>query len=273
MCGICGCSQPNTQIKTHQHAHSHEHDSNHEHGHNHDHDHHDHADHHHHPHDTDRLIQVEQDILSKNNSFAEQNRAYFKQRQIFAINLVSSPGAGKTTLLVETIKHLKDRFPIAVIEGDQQTEHDAERIRATGIPAVQINTGRACHLDAHGIGHALMDLGVKPNSLLAIENVGNLVCPSSFDLGEAHKVVVLSVTEGDDKPLKYPDMFHAADLLLINKIDLLPYVDFDLERCIQYAKQVNPAIAVMTLSATKGEGFSVWIDWLQENVTMGQGSI
>ena len=150
-----------------------------------------------------------------------------------------------------------------MIEGDQQTEHDADRIRATGIPALQINTGRACHLDAHNIGHAVTDLKLKPNSLLAIENVGNLICPSSFDLGEAHKVVVLSVTEGDDKPLKYPDMFHAADLMLINKIDLLPYVDFDVDQCIRYAKQVNSDIEIIQISATKGNNFMDWISWLK----------
>jgi hydrogenase nickel incorporation protein HypB len=251
MCGICGCSQPGKINKLqplnrpmHQHGH----------------------DHGHHHHDAERLIKVEQDLLSKNNAYAEQNRTYFQQHHIFTLNLVSSPGAGKTTLLVETIKALKDRVPIAVIEGDQQTEHDADRIRATGVPALQINTGRACHLDAHGIGHAITELGVKANSLLAIENVGNLVCPSSFDLGEAHKVVVLSVTEGDDKPLKYPDMFHAADLMIINKTDLLPYVDFDVDRCVNYARQVNPGIQIIQLSATKGDNFSAWINWLAGHV-------
>jgi hydrogenase nickel incorporation protein HypB len=251
MCGICGCSQPGKINKLqplnrpiHQHSH----------------------DHGHHHHDAERLIKVEQDLLSKNNAYAEQNRTYFQQHNIFTLNLVSSPGAGKTTLLVETIKVLKDRVPIAVIEGDQQTEHDADRIRATGVPALQINTGRACHLDAHGIGHAITELGVKANSLLAIENVGNLVCPSSFDLGEAHKIVVLSVTEGDDKPLKYPDMFHAADLMIINKTDLLPYVDFDVDRCINYAKQVNPGIQIIQLSATKGDNFSAWTNWLAGHV-------
>lgn len=250
MCGICGCSQPGKINKlqplngrTHQHDHGHHHDA-------------------------ERLIKVEQDLLSKNNAYAGQNRTYFQQHHIFTLNLVSSPGAGKTTLLVETIKVLKDRFPIAVIEGDQQTEHDADRIRATGVPALQINTGRACHLDAHGIGHAISELGVKANSLLAIENVGNLVCPSSFDLGEAHKIVVLSVTEGDDKPLKYPDMFHAADLMIINKTDLLPYVDFDVQRCINFARQVNPEIQIIQLSATKGDNFSAWTDWLAGHVKL-----
>jgi len=240
MCGICGCGQPEQK-----HSHSHHHD------HQHDHD------------DSQRLIKIEQDLLSKNNIYAEQNRAYFKQNNIFTINLVSSPGAGKTTLLIETINALKDQISISVIEGDQQTEHDADRIRAAGIPALQINTGRACHLDAHSIGHAVTELKVKPDSLLAIENVGNLICPSSFDLGEAHKIVVLSVTEGDDKPLKYPDMFHAADLMLINKIDLLPYVDFDVEQCTRYAQQVNSDIEIIQLSATKRNNFMDWISWLK----------
>lgn len=257
MCVICGCGQTNSVSKLKpllrqnqhllrldhsQHTHTHDHNNN------------------------ERLIKVEQDLLCKNNAYAEQNRAYFQQHHIFTLNIVSSPGAGKTTLLVETIKQLKSRFPIAVIEGDQQTEHDADRIRATGVPALQINTGRVCHLDAHGIGHAVMELGIEDRSLLFIENVGNLVCPSSFDLGEAHKVVVLSVTEGDDKPIKYPDMFHAADVMLINKIDLLSYVDFNLERCINFAKQVNPEIHVIQLSVTKGDNLSVWTDWLIENL-------
>lgn len=250
MCGICGCGQPDQQ---HSHHHKHDHDGGHGH-------------HHHDEHEAERLVKVEQDLLSKNNSYAEQNRRYFQQHGIFALNLVSSPGAGKTTLLVETINKLKSAFPISVIEGDQQTEHDADRIRAAGVPALQINTGRACHLDAHGIGHAVMDLKVADNSFLAIENVGNLVCPSSFDLGEAHKVVVLSVTEGDDKPLKYPDMFYAADLMIINKIDLLPYVSFDVERCIEFARQVNPDIEVLQLSSTQGNNFSEWTDWLQTHM-------
>lgn len=241
MCGICGCGQTNPE---HSHAHQHSH------------------------HETERFIKVEQDLLSKNNHYAAQNREYFQQHNIFTLNFVSSPGSGKTTLLVETIKQLKQHFPIAVIEGDQQTEHDAERIRATGAPALQINTGRACHLDAHEIGHAVRDLKVPDNSLLAIENVGNLVCPSGFDLGEAHKVVVLSVTEGDDKPLKYPDMFHAADLMIINKTDLLPYVDFNIDRCINFARQVNPAIKVIQLSSTKGQNFKQWIDWLKAQMRL-----
>lgn len=254
MCGICGCSNPSgtgkfsvvdaskvSLLTTHHHNHGNEQHS---------------------QADNQRLIQVELDLLSKNNAYAAENRTYFQNNKIFVLNLVSSPGAGKTTLLVETIKVLKDKFPIAVIEGDQQTEHDADRIRATGVSALQINTGRACHLDAHGIGRAVQTLKVKSNSFLAIENVGNLVCPSSFDLGEAHKIVVLSVTEGDDKPLKYPDMFYAADVMIINKIDLLPYVDFDVERCIDFARRVNPTIQILQLSATKSDNFSEWTNWL-----------
>lgn len=242
MCGICGCGTTN-QKKKHRFVLKH-------------------GQHTHNDPIEERLINIEQDLLSKNSAYAMQNRAYFIQHKVLALNLVSSPGSGKTTLLVETIKALKNRFPIAVIEGDQQTEHDADRIRTTGTPAVQINTGRACHLDAQSIGHALNELEIQNNSLLAIENVGNLVCPSSFDLGEAHKVVVLSVTEGEDKPLKYPDMFHAADLMLINKTDLLPYVDFDIRRCIEYAKRINPDIEIISLSSTQGENFSEWKDWL-----------
>lgn len=255
MCGICGCSETKSQSKglfkptqIHHHGVMNHHD-------NYD------FDHHHDSHD-ERMIQVEQDILAKNNSYAAKNRQYFQQHKILALNFVSSPGAGKTTLLVETIKALQEQINIAVIEGDQQTEHDAERIRATGTKALQINTGKACHLDAHEIGHAVLNLQIPDGSFLAIENIGNLVCPSSFDLGEAHKVVVLSVTEGDDKPIKYPDMFHAADLMIINKMDLLPYVNFDVARCIEFAKRVNPAIEVLQLSATQPETLNPWKNWI-----------
>ncbi|MDO9215096.1 MAG: hydrogenase nickel incorporation protein HypB [Methylococcales bacterium] len=249
MCGICGCGSSSkskfSPLKPHHHHHD-EQDS-------HDHAHESHG---------ERLIRVEQDILAKNDSYADENRAYFQQHGIFALNFVSSPGAGKTTLLVATINALKNTRPIFVIEGDQQTDLDADRIRATGVAAVQINTGKACHLDAYDIGQAVQSLSVPDNSLLAIENVGNLVCPSSFDLGEAHKVVVLSVTEGDDKPLKYPDMFHAADLMIINKIDLLPYTNFDVARCIEFAKRINPDIEVLQLSATQEPTLTAWLDWL-----------
>jgi len=209
-----------------------------------------------------RRLRIERDILAKNNAYAAQNRTRFEDHGIFAVNLVSSPGSGKTSLLCRTIAALNGRLSIAVIEGDQQTSHDAERIRASGAPAVQINTGKGCHLDAHMVGHAVDELAPADDSLLLIENVGNLVCPAAFDLGEAHKVVILSVTEGDDKPLKYSAMFAAASLMLVNKVDLLPYVAFDSERAIAYARQINPALQVIEVSATTGEGVEQWLAWL-----------
>ena len=262
MCIDCGCSAGDAKIVGHSHDHDHSHS--------HDHDH----DHHHenrlspaHAHaptiNPARMVKIEQDILGKNNQYAQVNRDYFRQHKIFTLNLVSSPGSGKTSLLTKTIELLKAELSISVIEGDQQTSNDAERIRATGVKAVQINTGKGCHLDAHGIGHAIETLAPEDNSLLFIENVGNLVCPSAFDLGEAHKVVILSVTEGEDKPLKYPDMFAAADIMLLNKIDLLPHVDFDVAQCIEYARRVNPRIKVLQVSARTGEGLAVWLQWLK----------
>jgi hydrogenase nickel incorporation protein HypB len=209
-----------------------------------------------------RMVQIEQDILSKNNGYAAQNRARFDERGIFALNLVSSPGSGKTTLLVKTIELLKERVAICVVEGDQQTSNDAERIRATGVPALQINTGKGCHLDGHMVGHAIERLAPAEESLFLIENVGNLVCPAAFDLGEHHKVAILSVTEGEDKPLKYPDMFRAADILLLNKCDLLPYLEFDADLAEANARQVNPNLTVFRVSATRGEGMSAWVDWI-----------
>ncbi|MDP2806258.1 MAG: hydrogenase nickel incorporation protein HypB [Gallionellaceae bacterium] len=220
--------------------------------------------HHHAPADTvqSRIVQVEKDLLNKNNNLALGNRSYFAAQNMLVLNLVSSPGSGKTTLLVRTLEMLKDKQTIAVIEGDQQTENDAERIRATGIPAIQINTGKGCHLDASMIGHALDQLTLAKGSLLFIENVGNLVCPAAFDLGEAAKVVVLSVTEGEDKPLKYPDMFSAARLMLLNKCDLLPYLTFDVELAIANARRVNPNIEIIQLSATNGAGMDEWLNWI-----------
>ena len=209
-----------------------------------------------------RLLKVEQDILAKNDAYAAQNRRLLAQRGIFALNLVSAPGAGKTALLVKTIRALGERCEIAVIEGDQQTSRDAERIRAAGARAVQINTGKGCHLDAHMIGHALAQLDPPQGAILMIENVGNLVCPAAFDLGEAHKVVVLSVTEGEDKPLKYADMFRRATLMLLNKIDLLPHLEFDPGLCIAYARRTNPELEVIGVSATTGEGMDPWLAWL-----------
>jgi len=213
-----------------------------------------------------RIVQIEEDILAKNGAIAAYNRGYFADHGIFALNLVSSPGSGKTTLLEKTISAWGRRTPIAVIEGDQQTSRDADRVRAAGADAVQINTGKGCHLDAQMVCHALTQLAPADDSLLLIENVGNLVCPSAFDLGEAHKVVILSVTEGEDKPLKYPDMFHAAGLLVINKIDLLPYVEFSVETASSYARRVRPGLEVLALSAQTGAGFEQWLAWLERGV-------
>ncbi len=279
----------------HAHVHGHEHDhvhadgSTHSHPHDHDHGHehsHDHDHHHHHEHavggDLDygtgparahvpgmsqaRMVQIEQDILSKNNTYANANRQYFDERGIFALNLVSSPGSGKTTLLCKTIELLKDAVAINVVEGDQQTANDAERIRATGVAALQINTGKGCHLDGHMVGHAMQRLQPADESLFLIENVGNLVCPAAFDLGEHHKVAILSVTEGEDKPLKYPDMFAAADVMLLNKCDLLPYLQFDADLAEANARRVNPKLTVFRVSATSGDGLSAWLDWIRSGL-------
>ena len=272
MCTVCGCGD--TKIAgAHDHSHAHDHG----HSHDHDHAHHDHA----HAHDgavdygaglagvhvpgmsQERIVKIERDILSKNNAFARENRAAFARDRVFALNFVSSPGSGKTTLLVRTIEALKSRMAVSVIEGDQQTSNDAERIRATGAKAVQINTGKGCHLDAHMVGHAAESLEMPVGSVLFIENVGNLVCPAAFDLGEAHKVVVLSVTEGEDKPLKYPDMFAAADLMLLNKADLLPHLDFDVGACLANALRVNPRLQILTVSARTGEGLEAFVAWIE----------
>ncbi|RWB51113.1 hydrogenase nickel incorporation protein HypB [Mesorhizobium sp.] len=280
MCSVCGCSEGEVRIEGKAGHHHHHEDGHRSHGHDHDHAGHDHGhDHHHHDdhvHDYGsgsagvhapgmsqaRLVQLEMDILSKNNRYAAENRELFAARGVLALNLVSSPGSGKTTLLCRTVEALKGKLPSAVIEGDQQTSNDAERIRASGAPAIQINTGKGCHLDAHMVGHAVEHLDIADGSLLFIENVGNLVCPAGFDLGEAHKVVILSVTEGEDKPLKYPDMFHAADLMILNKTDLLPHLDFDPEACIANARKVNPKIKVLQLSARTGEGMADWTAWI-----------
>jgi len=287
-----------THTHDHDHAHSHAaaplgaHSHSHQHGdgseHSHDHVHtgehaHPHADeHHHHEHgvagDLDygtgparahvpgmsqaRMVQIEQDILSKNNTYAAANRQWFDEHGIFALNLVSSPGSGKTTLLCKTIDMLKDKVAISVVEGDQQTSNDAERIRATGVQALQINTGKGCHLDGHMVGHAVQRLQPADESLFLIENVGNLVCPAAFDLGEHHKVAILSVTEGEDKPLKYPDMFAAADVMLLNKVDLLPYLEFDADLAEANAHRVNPDLVIFRVSATSGEGMSGWLGWI-----------
>jgi hydrogenase nickel incorporation protein HypB len=212
-----------------------------------------------------RVLHLQQDVLGKNNQIAQHNREYFEDNAILALNLVSSPGSGKTSTLEKSIVALAG-IPLAVIEGDQQTTRDAQRISNTGAPVIQVNTGTGCHLDADMVHKAVHQLDLQENSILFIENVGNLVCPAMFDLGEAFKVVVISVTEGDDKPLKYPTMFHAADICLINKVDLLPYVDFDVDRCKEYARQVNHALIFFEISATTGQGMKSWVDWLKAKV-------
>ena len=282
MCVTCGCGAGEVRIEgeltqhehdhvhadgsRHSHVHEHEGDHTHEHPHPHEHQHSEAAAHSHEPGVSNtRMVQIEQDILAKNNAYAQQNRQALAEHGVFALNLVSSPGSGKTTLLCKTIAMLKHQA-VAVIEGDQQTSQDAQRIRATGAPAIQINTGKGCHLDAHMVGHAIEKLNLADAPLLLIENVGNLVCPAAFDLGEAHKVVILSVTEGEDKPIKYPDMFRAASLMLLNKIDLLPHLQYDVDAAIGFARRVNPQIRVIQLSATSGEGMEEWLAFLSDGV-------
>jgi len=223
--------------------------------------------------DEARTIRIEREILAKNDVYARANRSRLAAAGQFALNFVSSPGSGKTSLLIRMITDLSSQFAIAVIEGDQQTSNDADRIRATGVPAVQINTGKGCHLDARMVGHALDQLPLRSGGLLCIENVGNLVCPAAFDLGEAHKVVVLSVTEGEDKPLKYPDMFAQADLMLLNKADLLSYLDFDVTACVAYARRVNPGIDILTVSARTGEGMTAFHRWIEERAPNGRRDV
>lgn len=267
MCTVCGCST--SPVVSHSSGHDHEHEHHHHHHHDHDHDAHGDINYgtgparaHAPGMSQTRMIQIERDILSKNDEFADNNRHILGHKGAFALNLVSSPGSGKTTLLVETINRLKAKLPIYVIEGDQQTSNDADRIRATGISAIQINTGKGCHLDAQMVEHALDHLAMEDYGLLFIENVGNLVCPAAFDLGEHHKVAILSVTEGEDKPIKYPDMFAAADVMLLNKVDLLPYLKFDVQACIDYARRVNPQIQVIQVSAQSGQGMDEWLSWI-----------
>ena len=216
-----------------------------------------------HQHQT-RKIMVEHELLAQNDHQGEANRRFFAEQKILALNLVSSPGSGKTSILERTLKTLGPKIATSVIEGDQQTARDAERISAAGAPVVQVNTGAGCHLDAEMIRRALARLPPKPHSLLFIENVGNLVCPALFDLGEHAKVAIISVTEGEDKPQKYPHLFRAASLCLINKIDLLPHLDFDLELCKTLARQVNPRLTFLELSAKSGEGFAAWLQWLRD---------
>jgi hydrogenase nickel incorporation protein HypB len=214
-------------------------------------------------HQHSRVIQVERDLLAANDRVAAQNRALFRSQGALALNLVSSPGAGKTSLLVRTLQELRGGCALAVIEGDQATDNDAARVRETGVPALQVNTGKGCHLDARMIARACEALLLPRNGVLFIENVGNLVCPAGFDLGEAHKVVLVSVTEGEDKPLKYPNMFAASDLMLISKVDLLPHLRFDVNALLANARRVNPRIETLQLSAQSGDGFAAWLEWIE----------
>ncbi len=255
MCESCGCGQPGENVtfrkpgENEEHTHSHgDHDPN----------------HHDHNHSGSREIVIEQNVLQKNDLLAERNRGYFEAKNIFAVNLVSSPGSGKTSLLEKTIRVLKDKYSLYIIEGDQQTMLDANRIEKAGAPVIQINTGAGCHLDADMINKAAKSLEIKDNSILLIENVGNLVCPAMFDLGESKRVVIISVTEGEDKPVKYPDMFQSADICIINKTDLLPYVDFDIEKTKEYALRVNHHLEFLELSAKTGEGMDNWYKWLKD---------
>jgi hydrogenase nickel incorporation protein HypB len=272
MCETCGCGAGETTVTNLETGHTHDLGSEHEHvhadgtRHSHRHDHspdHDHSHDHDHDRPATKVIDLNARILAKNDHAAALNRAWFKGREVLAINLMSGPGAGKTMLLERTIGELKGRQPVFVLEGDQATDNDGRRIQAAGAPAVQINTGKGCHLDAEMVARGLAELRPTPGSLLFIENVGNLVCPALFDLGETLRVAILSVTEGDDKPLKYPHMFRAAHLMLVNKIDLAPHVDFDADLAVANARQVNPAIDVLRLSARTGEGMAAWTERLQ----------
>jgi hydrogenase nickel incorporation protein HypB len=259
VCATCGCSDDagvrvtdlerrGASVPDHAHDHNHPHDRGHGHG---------------RSEPGTRTVPLEVDLLAKNDDLAARNRQWLAERDVVTLNLMSSPGSGKTTLLTRTISDLGDELPCAVLEGDQETLLDAERISATGARVVQINTGAGCHLDADMVATGLATLAPEPGSLLFVENVGNLVCPALFDLGEAGRVVIMSVTEGADKPLKYPHMFRTADLMLVNKVDLLPYVDFDVAACIAYARRANPAVEVLEISATRGDGLSAWYDWLR----------
>lgn len=284
MCTTCGCSSDENEIRYtkmgekqnhsnnsnfhhHHHdnelQHDHEHDHEHTHDHNHSHSHHSHS--HDHSHEIN-VIQLEKDILHKNQLTAERNRGFFEALNIFSINLVSSPGSGKTSLLERTITDLKSKITFSVIEGDQQTTNDADRIHKLNVPVIQINTGKGYHLDSEMISRAVKELKPKQDSIMMIENVGNLVCPAMFDLGESKRIVIISVTEGEDKPLKYPDMFYGSQICIINKIDLLPYLKFDLEKLKEYARKVNPQLEFFEVSATSGEGLEAWYTYLTQSI-------
>lgn len=258
MCDTCGCGKPGGfKIHDPNHTHSYESDYTHEHDHEHTHDHqHEHV----HPHK--KVIDLDIDILSGNNITAGMNRRFFEGRKVLCLNMVSAPGSGKTTLLEKTISYLNPTIKILVIEGDQQTIIDAERIRKAGAPALQINTGSGCHLDAKMIDAALKKMDIEADSLLFIENVGNLVCPALFDLGEYKRILVVSVTEGEDKPLKYPKIFETSHLCIINKSDLLPHVDFSTEVFMKNAHIINHNLEFITMSAKTGERMNLWFDWI-----------
>jgi len=252
MCRICGCGDD------YSHAHSHAHSNSHAHTH-------DHAREHVHV----RRVAIELDLLAKNDRLAGDVRERLARNRIAAVNLIGAPGAGKTTLLEHTIRALSG-VAVNVIEGDQATDNDARRIAATGCDVVQVNTGAGCHLDATMIDRALRELAPRPDSLLFVENVGNLVCPALFDLGERAKVVVMSVTEGEDKPLKYPHIFQAASALVLTKADLLPHLEVDLERIIENARRINASLDVFPVAATRGHGLTEWCGWLRDQLTKAQ---
>jgi hydrogenase nickel incorporation protein HypB len=268
MCDSCGCGVPGEGIRYVRPGEKNQNDHHHEHDHNgllHNHPHsHDHGDWHEHDHGAVQEIRLERDILGKNNLIAEHNRGFFEGKNIIAINLVSSPGSGKTSLLERTVKDLGRELQFYIIEGDQQTMLDAERIDKAGAPVVQVNTGNGCHLDAQMIQQASRKLEISNGSVLVIENVGNLVCPSLFDLGEHKRVVIISTTEGEDKPAKYPTMFQSSHLCIINKTDLLPYVDFSVDKCKEYALRVNPGLEFLEISAKTGEGLAGWYSWIKK---------
>jgi hydrogenase nickel incorporation protein HypB len=264
MCQTCGCNDPDNSFTIHtndgkhhhgngDHSHVHAHGFVHNHGHSHD-------------HAQEKRIVLDTNILNKNDLLAQRNKGFFEAKGALALNLMSSPGSGKTSLLEKTITALKSEFPIFVIEGDQQTTNDADRIKATGAPVIQINTGQGCHLDAEMVNQAVKELQIDENSVVMIENVGNLVCPALFDLGESKRVVIMSVTEGEDKPLKYPNMFQTADLCVINKIDLLPYLRFDLAKAKEFAKRVNPKLEFVELSVYSEQGMTGWYDWIRKQI-------
>jgi hydrogenase nickel incorporation protein HypB len=280
MCGTCGCGSDDkgpSILKPGEHKH--EHDVNHSHDEHHFHHHHHYMDDHVHPHHHEhghahdhshehkhKVLEIEQDILQNNQVLAARNRGYFEAKNIFVLNLVSSPGSGKTSILERTLTDLKEEMSFYVIEGDQQTMNDANRIDALNVPVVQINTGKGCHLESDVVYDAVKKLEIKNDAVLLIENVGNLVCPSMFDLGENKRVVIISTTEGEDKPIKYPDMFHTSNICIINKMDLLPYVNLNIEKLKTYALQVNPNLKFFEVSATTGEGMDAWYNWLKSNI-------